>query len=443
MIRNIKIKILHKGAKLFYRYVNINKMVGISLTFGRSFAEHLPKPQGLDFPQGIAHLCEHIILSSPTKNHTKEERLKIKRNFSASNGATSSYYIEFNNLCSKEELLPWLEFVMDGIVNLQLTPEELEIQKRIVKIERNDKLFKELPMSIMYANTVIPKKYHKQYIDIIGAPEELDKITVADVYNYIQTALVQERLCIGVCGNVSYRKIMELLRKTVLCSLPVTYTPKFISFRDMREEFKKNGYSKSAKERLSYAYINCEVRAPATNNLRKEKMITTVMNMLLYRMDLDFFRQKHNICYSVGFSYGCSAGVASLYVEPCLKDGDVAKCLTLIPEFLHEVFNIEITEEKKKMVEKQLKDGVDIYYQKPTKQIGKLYAYIKYGEVLKQDSLIREYRYIKKHLNELYVLCLERLREMQKRGNVVLLIKADETITLDFTTYKKQLLQRK
>lgn len=38
---------------------------------------------------------------------------------------------------------------------------------------------------------------------------------------------------------------------------------------------------------------------------------------------------------------------------------------------------------------------------------------------------------------------LERLREMQKRGNVVLLIKADETITLDFTTYKKQLLQRK
>lgn len=436
----MKITHFSEGPTLFYKRVKINKMIGISLVFPRSMVENSGGKDGMNYHQGIAHLCEHIVLGCPTKTLQKEERLKVKNGFRSSNGGTSFYRVTFGNMCNAKELEEWLSFIVDGITQLNLTPEELEMQKHIVKIERDDKFFEETSVRQMYAETMLPKKYHKQFIDIIGSPEELNAITVDEVYKYIQSTFVKEKMCISVCGNISYRKIVRLLKKYVFSKLPCKREGLFVNVKQLLEESKIEGFALAPKGRSSYSKVICELTLPLNQQkLKEEKQKILPMGLLLSKEAHKFFRQEKNLCYyaSLEYDFDYVNNSIKIYIEA--KDEDVQKVINVLPEFFDRICHMKPDENRKKYIEKCLQDDYDSDFEVPQRRFSIVGSYIRNGFYIYLGNFKKVNRYIYKHLDKLLEACVARLQELGKYGKVSLCIKTDAQVDIDFKKFKKDI----
>ncbi len=198
--------LLSNGLRLIHHHDANTSMVAVNLLYDVGSSDEPPTKTGL------AHLMEHLMFSG-TKNVAKYDDM-LQQAGGDSNAWTSfdvtNYYdvLPAHNL----ETALWLE--SERLVNLNLTEENIEVQKAVVIEEFKQRYLNQpygntLHLTHGQAYTVHPYRWPTIGLDI----ETIKTFTAEDVTTFRQRFYSVRNLVMCISGNVDFDKAVKMVEK--------------------------------------------------------------------------------------------------------------------------------------------------------------------------------------------------------------------------------------
>ncbi|MCK6548026.1 insulinase family protein [Myxococcota bacterium] len=161
----------------------------------------LYEPRG---KSGLAHLVEHLMVRGPTPETNYLELLE-RRKATRTNAFTQADRMTFRTIVPAEELSLALWVAADRMVRLPglLDAQAVERERKVVLVERAMRLV-DRPYGLV--DTEIDGRTfpspHPLHGQVIGTPEELAQLTLADVQSFVARHLTPVNAVVTIVGNV-------------------------------------------------------------------------------------------------------------------------------------------------------------------------------------------------------------------------------------------------
>jgi zinc protease len=193
---------------------------------------------------GIAHFLEHLMFKSTDTLESGEFSKVVAANGGTDNAFTSFDYTAYFQRVAADRLDLMMEMEADRMVNLRLTPEEVDTERQVILEERNERtendpgsIFGEQRNAAQYMN-------HPYGIPIIGWRHEMEGLTLEDAKAFYHRYYAPNNAILIVAGDVEPEEVRALAEKHFG---PIPANP------DLPERARPSEPPQLSERRLSYA----------------------------------------------------------------------------------------------------------------------------------------------------------------------------------------------
>jgi zinc protease len=193
---------------------------------------------------GIAHFLEHLMFKSTENLESGEFSRVVAANGGTDNAFTSFDYTAYFQRVAADRLELMMEMEADRMVNLRLTPEEVDTERQVILEERNERtenepgaLFGEQRNAAQYMN-------HPYGIPIIGWRHEMEGLTLEDAKAFYRRFYAPNNAILIVAGDVEPEAVRAMAERHFG---PIPANP------DLPERARPSEPPQLAERRLSYA----------------------------------------------------------------------------------------------------------------------------------------------------------------------------------------------
>lgn len=282
----------------------------IRLAIGFKNAGYLYDPKD---KQGLSELASIALTKSNSSKKNASQIDEIIDGYASTAEFTSgTYMMNLNIFSMKEYFADTLNEIIEKIINIEISDEELESYKKELKTINT---YKENNPSSILTTTVINTIYkdHPLSQSQTGNIHTLEKINAEDVLQFISEKFTRDSIIISIVGDVDEQVISTMIKNT-LTSLPQTnknntknntYNSPII--RDISKPIEGYSYSPITinfipQNFIIFAYNGRDsVIYDATNSEKNKK--NNSINMLLSFILNDIFfkeiREKNELVYSI------------------------------------------------------------------------------------------------------------------------------------------------
>jgi zinc protease len=162
---------------------------------------------------GIAHFLEHLMFKSTENLESGEFSKVVAANGGTDNAFTSFDYTAYFQRVAADRLDLMMEMEADRMVNLRLTPEEVDTERQVILEERNERtendpgsIFGEQRNAAQYMN-------HPYGIPIIGWRHEMEGLTLEDAKAFYHRYYAPNNAILIVAGDVEPEEVRAMAEK--------------------------------------------------------------------------------------------------------------------------------------------------------------------------------------------------------------------------------------
>ena len=162
---------------------------------------------------GLAHFFEHLMFRGTVKLPDGEFSRKIASLGGRENAFTGQDYTAYFETISVNYLGDVMEMEADRMVNLDLSDDVINTERKVIMEERRQRLendpfgrFREKFNQVLYPN-------HPYGMPIIGWMHEIESYTAEDVRNFYKKYYAPNNAVLVITGDVSFDKALELAKK--------------------------------------------------------------------------------------------------------------------------------------------------------------------------------------------------------------------------------------
>lgn len=228
-------KKLQNGLRVFVAEDHSSPLVGVAVYYNVGSRDEKPGKTG------FAHLFEHMMFQG-SKHVGKAEHFRyVARAGGKMNGTTSEDRTNyFETLPSNQlELALWLE--SDRMMSLNISAENFENQREVVKEERRQSI-DNAPYGPSYL--AIDEQAYENFAykhSVIGSMEDLDRSPLDDVKRFFQTYYLPSNAVLMIVGDVKVTQALSLAEK-YFSEIPSGPVPEKVNLSEppqKREKFLK------------------------------------------------------------------------------------------------------------------------------------------------------------------------------------------------------------
>ncbi len=167
----------------------------------------------LEGKSGISHLLEHLMFRG-SKNYPGNVFSKIVQSHGGvDNAFTTKDYTVYYQKFAPQKLHVSIDLESDRMVNLLLSQEDFELEKKIVLEERRQR-YEDSPESLIIEEVIgAAFKAHPYRKPVIGWTEDIERITLDDVAKHYQQYYCPNNAFIIVAGDVNSDEIIKSIRE--------------------------------------------------------------------------------------------------------------------------------------------------------------------------------------------------------------------------------------
>ena len=162
---------------------------------------------------GIAHFLEHLMFKSTETLESGEFSRVVAANGGTDNAFTSSDYTAYFQRVAADRLELMMKMEADRMVNLRLTPEEVDTERLVILEERNQRtenepgaLFSEQRDAAQFLN-------HPYGIPVIGWRHEMEGLTLEDAKAFYREHYAPNNAILIVAGDVEPEAVREMAER--------------------------------------------------------------------------------------------------------------------------------------------------------------------------------------------------------------------------------------
>ena len=162
---------------------------------------------------GLAHFMEHLMFKGTRKFPDNYYSNYISKVGGSENAFTSYDYTAYYQVFPKSELKQMMKMEADRMINLTLTKENVEIEKRVILEERFQRIESD-PSSKLdesMRSILFPNHYYGR--PIIGWRHEIEKLTYEDVLSFYKANYKPNNAILVLSGDVDLEKAKKLSKK--------------------------------------------------------------------------------------------------------------------------------------------------------------------------------------------------------------------------------------
>jgi len=284
---------------------------------------------------GVAHFAEHALCEFTTSRYTVEERLKLRRKFTMTNGGTSYYMMRLVCAANKNILGEAFDYVLSPISEIIYNQNDFDWQFDIIKSEIiTHKQFNSWEADRVYQTNIIADKRTKHLTSSpAGSVESLERIKLKDIENYIKNYVTLNNLTISICGDVSKSRAKELINKYVYKYIS-TSNIQGITYKDLEGLTKPNYYFRPAVEKDQAHVHFCFNIKPYRDFDFKLDATRAVLTKMLQTMAFNYFRGEKSLCYRCQAWLEREAKMFQNTLVFDVEENNVEKILEEMPTFI-------------------------------------------------------------------------------------------------------------
>lgn len=293
---------------------------------------------------GLAHLFEHMMFRGTEKYTGEEYEEKLESIGARNNAFTSRDYTAYEVILPSHKLEMILEMEAERLKSLQLTQNNFNREKEVVKEERRMRTDNN-PNEIFEPMMELIFSEHPYGRPIIGWMKDLEKMTLKDCKEFYQSYYAPNNSILIITGNFNVKKAKQWIQKYYGALKPSqlkknTQKTKITQTKKRSIQLKRAIHAPT----LAFAYRGPKAGAKGTYSL-------SVLNRILTSGESSRLHQllvyEHKLALSVGgFYYDLSEeGVFLIFIK-MVPNASLKKVKQLFSSEIQKVRSNEVTEKE-------------------------------------------------------------------------------------------------
>ena len=162
---------------------------------------------------GLAHFMEHLMFKGTKKFPDSYYSNFISRIGGSQNAFTSYDYTAYYQVFPKYELEKIMQMESDRMINLTLSKENVEIEKKVILEERFQRVESDPSAKLdeSMRTVLFPNHYYGR--PIIGWKHEIENLSFDDVIEFYKKYYVPNNATLVLSGDVDFEKVKKLTKK--------------------------------------------------------------------------------------------------------------------------------------------------------------------------------------------------------------------------------------
>ena len=162
---------------------------------------------------GLAHFMEHLMFKGTKKFPDSYYSNFISRIGGSENAFTSYDYTAYYQVFPKYELEKIMQMESDRMINLTLSEENVEIEKKVILEERFQRVESDPSAKLdeSMRTVLFPNHYYGR--PIIGWKHEIENLSFDDVIEFYKKYYVPNNATLVLSGDVDFERVKKLTKK--------------------------------------------------------------------------------------------------------------------------------------------------------------------------------------------------------------------------------------
>lgn len=170
----------------------------------------MDEPQG---KSGLAHFLEHLMFKATDKLKAGEFSAIVARNGGNENAFTTQDYTAYFQSVSKDRLGLMMKLEADRMVNLKLTPEVIEPERKVILEERRMRTDNDAGSQLQEESGAALFRNHPYGTPVIGWEREIEHLSIDDITSFYKRYYAPNNAIVVVAGDVKADEVFKLAEK--------------------------------------------------------------------------------------------------------------------------------------------------------------------------------------------------------------------------------------
>jgi len=367
---------------------------------------------------GLAHFMEHLMFKGTKKFPDSYYSNFISRIGGSENAFTSYDYTAYYQVFPKYELEKIMQMESDRMINLTLSKENVEIEKKVILEERFQRVESDPSAKLdeSMRTVLFPNHYYGR--PIIGWKHEIENLSFDDVIEFYKKYYVPNNATLVLSGDVDFERVKKLTKKyfgkrrkgnaliyenvvdpNIDTSVTVEMKHSTVKQNIWKKFYRVNSYKNSIKDSLALE-IGLRILASGSSSILYENLVN----------------KKKKFSAIGGYYQGLTRGEGSVYFYAIPNDDLVLDNIDIIiNKEIDQILNEGIS--KKRFEIEKKKFIYDSIYERD----GVLNPAQAVGEAITIGIKLDDLENLNKELDNVnYIDVIEALKKFRKNKNFVI-----------------------
>ena len=367
---------------------------------------------------GLAHFMEHLMFKGTKKFPDSYYSNFISRIGGSENAFTSYDYTAYYQVFPKYELEKIMQMESDRMINLTLSKENVEIEKKVILEERFQRVESDPSAKLdeSMRTVLFPNHYYGR--PIIGWKHEIENLSFDDVIEFYKKYYVPNNATLVLSGDVDFERVKKLTKKyfgkrrkgnaliyenvvdpNIDTSVTVEMKHSTVKQNIWKKFYRVNSYKNSIKDSLALE-IGLRILASGSSSILYENLVN----------------KKKKFSAIGGYYQGLTRGEGSVYFYAIPNDDLVLDNIDIIiNKEIDQILNEGIS--KKRFEIEKKKFVYDSIYERD----GVLNPAQAVGEAITIGIKLDDLENLNKELDNVnYIDVIEALKKFRKNKNFVI-----------------------
>ena len=240
---------------------------------------------------GLAHFMEHLMFKGTKKFPDSYYSNFISRIGGSENAFTSYDYTAYYQVFPKYELEKIMQMESDRMINLTLSEENVEIEKKVILEERFQRVESDPSAKLdeSMRTVLFPNHYYGR--PIIGWKHEIENLSFDDVIEFYKKYYVPNNATLVLSGDVDFERVKKLTKKyfgkrrkgkalihqnvvdpNIETSVTVEMKHSTVKQNIWKKFYRVNSYKNSIKDSLAFE-IGLRILASGSSSILYENLV--------------------------------------------------------------------------------------------------------------------------------------------------------------------------
>ena len=367
---------------------------------------------------GLAHFMEHLMFKGTKKFPDSYYSNFISRIGGSENAFTSYDYTAYYQVFPKYELEKIMQMESDRMINLTLSKENVEIEKKVILEERFQRVESDPSAKLdeSMRTVLFPNHYYGR--PIIGWKHEIENLSFDDIIEFYKKYYVPNNATLVLSGDVDFERVKKLTKKyfgkrrkgnaliyenvvdpNIDTSVTVEMKHSTVKQNIWKKFYRVNSYKNSIKDSLALE-IGLRILASGSSSILYENLVN----------------KKKKFSAIGGYYQGLTRGEGSVYFYAIPNDDLVLDNIDIIiNKEIDQILNEGIS--KKRFEIEKKKFVYDSIYERD----GVLNPAQAVGEAITIGIKLDDLENLNKELDNVnYIDVIEALKKFRKNKNFVI-----------------------